>query len=251
MFYFQEKALFFPASGFPCGSIFPRMKRVKKKFLVLLLFVGIFIVAQASGVTSYLRLDFLKEMEVAGKSFVEQRFFLSSILFFFFYVIATGLSIPGAAIFTLAAGTFFGLFWGTVLVSFSSTLGASFSFLLSRYLFREWVEITFQAKYQNIAEKIEMNPIETVAFLRLAPVFPFFLVNVLCGISPISLKTYYWVSQLCMLPATILFVNAGSQLSLLNDPKEIISFKLIVSFTLLGVFPIFMKWIYKKWKGYT
>ncbi len=215
------------------------------------MFVGVFGVAQASGITSYFHLEYLKDVELSGKNFVEENFLLSSILFFSFYVFATGLSIPGAAIFTLAAGTFFGLFWGTILVSFSSTLGATFSFLLSRYLFRAWVEKTFHANYQTIAKKIEMNPIETVAFLRLAPVFPFFLVNVLCGISPISLKTYYWVSQLCMLPATIIFVNAGSQLSLLNDPKEIISFKLVVSFTLLGIFPIFTKWIYRKWKGYT
>lgn len=204
--------------------------------------------AQISGATKYFDLGFLKEIEISGKNFVDQNFALSFLLFFIAYVFATGFSIPGAAIFTIAAGTFFGLFWGTILVSFSSTIGASISFLFSRYLFREWVEKAFKANYQSISQKIERNPIETIAFLRLAPIFPFFMVNVLCGISPIPLKTYYWVSQLCMLPATVLFVNAGSQLSGLNDPKDIISLKLIVSFTLLAVFPIFTKWAYRKWK---
>ena len=138
--------------------------------------------------------------------------FWSVCCFFSLYVVVTALSLPGAAIMTLAAGALFGLVWGVVIVSFASTIGATLAFLVSRYLFRDTVQKRFAGRLKSINKGIEDEGAFYLFTLRLVPIFPFFLINILMGLTPIKTFTYYWVSQLGMFAATVVYVNAGTQL---------------------------------------
>ncbi len=158
-------------------------------------------------------------------------------IFFIAYVAITALSLPGAAIMTLAAGALFGLSWGTILVSFASTIGATGAFLVSRYLLNDWVQKKFSKQLKPINSGIEKDGALYLFTLRLVPAFPFFLINLLMGLTPIRTVTFYWVSQIGMLAGTAVYVNAGTQLAQLNSLSGILSPSLLLSFVLLGVFP--------------
>lgn len=161
-----------------------------------------------------------------------------ALAYFSAYVVVAGLSLPGALVMTLAGGALFGLVWGTLLVSFASTAGACLAFLASRFVLRGWLE----ARYGQALRAIDAGVARDGAFylfsLRLIPVFPFFVVNLLFGLTPLRLRTYAWVSQLGMLPATLLYVNAGTQLARLHSLHGILSPALLASLALLGVFPL-------------
>ncbi|PKO64720.1 MAG: pyridine nucleotide-disulfide oxidoreductase [Betaproteobacteria bacterium HGW-Betaproteobacteria-16] len=177
--------------------------------------------------------------------------------FFALYVLATALSLPGAVILTLAAGALFGLGTGTLIVSFASSLGATLAFLASRYLFRDSVQARFGDRLKAINDGMAKDGALYLFTLRLIPVFPFFLVNLLMGLTPIRTSTYYWVSQLGMLAGTLVYVNAGTQLAQLSSLSGILSPGVLMSFVLLGVFPILAKFVmgfiqgrrvYAKWQ---
>ncbi|HET6720369.1 MAG TPA: FAD-dependent oxidoreductase, partial [Rhodocyclaceae bacterium] len=159
-------------------------------------------------------------------------------LYFLIYVVTTALSLPGAALLTLAGGAVFGLFWGTLIVSFASSLGATLAFLSSRYLLRDWVAARFGQRLAVIDQGIQREGALYLFSLRLIPVFPFFLVNLLFGLTAMKTRTYYWVSQLGMLAATVVFVNAGTQLARIESLAGILSPALLGSFALLGLFPL-------------
>ena len=161
--------------------------------------------------------------------------------FFAVYVAAAALSIPGATILTLAAGAMFGLGVGLVIVSFASTLGALLAFLASRYLLRDTVQSRFGKQLTPINEGMARDGAFYLLTLRLVPVFPFFLVNLLAGLTPIGAGRFYWVSQLGMLAGTAVFVNAGTQLASIQTPGDVLSPGLLLSFVLLGVFPLIAK----------
>ena len=163
--------------------------------------------------------------------------------FFLLYVAITGLSIPGAAIMTLVAGALFGLVLGTVIVSFASTIGATLAFLSSRYLLRDWVQGKFGTRLRAIDEGLEKDGAFYLFTLRLIPVFPFFVINLLMGLTRIKTFTFFWVSQLGMLAATAVFVNAGTQISRIESTAGLLSPMLIGSFVLLALFPWAAKWI--------
>lgn len=158
--------------------------------------------------------------------------------FFALYVLVTALSLPGAAIMTLAAGALFGLLGGTVLVSFASSIGATLAFLASRYLLRDAVQRRFGARLQPINDGVASEGAFYLFTLRLVPIFPFFLINLLMGLTPIPIRTFYWVSQLGMLAGTLVYVNAGTQLARIEGLSEILSPGLLLSFALLGIFPL-------------
>ncbi len=162
-------------------------------------------------------------------------------VYFVSYVLVTALSLPGAVIMTLAGGALFGLFTGTILVSFASTIGASFAFFVSRYLFRDWVQNKFGSKLSAINRGVEKEGGFYLFTLRLVPVFPFFVINLLMGLTKIRAFVFYLVSQAGMLPGTLVFVNAGTQLAKLESPAGILSPNMILSFALLGIFPIIAK----------
>lgn len=161
--------------------------------------------------------------------------------FLLLYVLVTALSLPGAAVMTLAAGALFGLFWGTVIVSFASTIGATLAFLVSRYLLNDTVQSRFGDRLKPINEGVKRDGAFYLFTLRLVPVFPFFLINLLMGLTPIRATTFYWVSQLGMLAGTLVFVNAGTQLAQLESLSGILSPSLLFSFALLGLFPLIAK----------
>jgi pyruvate/2-oxoglutarate dehydrogenase complex dihydrolipoamide dehydrogenase (E3) component/uncharacterized membrane protein YdjX (TVP38/TMEM64 family) len=161
--------------------------------------------------------------------------------FFLLYVVVTALSLPGAAVMTLAAGALFGLFSGLLLVSFASSIGATLAFLVSRYVLRDSVQGRFGDRLKAINQGIEKDGAFYLFTLRLVPVFPFFLINLLMGLTPIRVGTFYWVSQVGMLAGTAVYVNAGTQLAQLDSLSGILSPGLLLSFALLGVFPLVAK----------
>jgi uncharacterized membrane protein YdjX (TVP38/TMEM64 family) len=157
--------------------------------------------------------------------------------FFLLYVAVTGLSIPGAAIMSLVAGALFGVVAGTLIVSFASTMGATLAFLSSRYVLRDWVQGKFGERLRAVDDGLEKDGAFYLFTLRLIPVFPFFVINLLMGLTRIKTGTFFWVSQIGMLPATIVFVNAGTQISRIESTAGLMSPTLIASFVALAFFP--------------
>ncbi|ERL54408.1 FAD-dependent oxidoreductase [Psychrobacter aquaticus] len=163
--------------------------------------------------------------------------------FFFVYILVTALSLPGATIMTLAAGALFGLFQGLLIASFASSIGATLAFLVSRYLLRDSIKQRFPERLLSIDSGIKKEGAFYLFTLRLVPIFPFFLINLLMGVTAIKVKTFYWVSQIGMLAGTLVYVNAGTQLAQIESLSNIFSFNLLASFALLGLFPLFAKGI--------
>jgi pyruvate/2-oxoglutarate dehydrogenase complex dihydrolipoamide dehydrogenase (E3) component/uncharacterized membrane protein YdjX (TVP38/TMEM64 family) len=161
--------------------------------------------------------------------------------FFLCYVLVTALSLPGAAVMTLAAGALFGLLWGTVIVSFASSIGALLAFLVARYVLRDTVQSRFGDRLKAINEGIERDGAFYLFTLRLVPLFPFFMINLVMGLTPMRARTFYWVSQVGMLAGTAVYVNAGTQLAQLESLSGILSPQLLLSFVLLGLFPLLAK----------
>ncbi|MDZ4336843.1 MAG: FAD-dependent oxidoreductase [Pseudomonas sp.] len=186
----------------------------------------------------YLNLEALKAQQAALNAQVTAQPWLAAGVFFLAYVAVTALSLPGAALMTLLAGALFGLLEGFVLVSFASTLGATLAMLSSRFLLRDWVQARFGQRLAGIDAGIEREGAFYLFALRLVPVFPFFLINLAMGLTRLPARTYWWVSQLGMLPGTLVFVNAGRELGQLESLAGILSPGLLGAFVLLGVFPL-------------
>ncbi|MEP3226150.1 MAG: FAD-dependent oxidoreductase [Parasphingorhabdus sp.] len=212
-----------------------------KKLLVLAVFAAALFAFFHYDLGSQLTLENLKAQQDAIDSRYRANPLVIIGIFFFVYVAVTALSIPGAAVMTLAAGALFGVVVGTVVVSFASTIGATIAFLTSRYLLGDWVESKFGQRLKNINEGIKRDGAFYLISIRLVPAFPFFVVNMLMGLTKIRVGTYFIASQIGMLAGTIVFVNAGTQLSQVNSVGEVFSLPVIGSFVLLAIFP----WIAK------
>ncbi len=207
--------------------------------LALVVALGLAIAAfYAFDLGQYLNLQTLKNKQAAIAAFHADSPFLSSAAYFVIYVLATALSIPGAVLLTLAGGAVFGLFWGTVIISFASTIGATLAFLMSRFLLRDWVTRRFGQRLAAIDAGVRREGALYLFTLRLVPVFPFFLINLLLGLTAMKARTFYWVSQLGMLAGTVVYVNAGTQLARLDSLSGILSPGLLGAFALLGIFPL-------------
>ncbi len=202
--------------------------------LAIVLFFGF-------GLHNYLTLDALKASQEQFAALQAESPLLIALAFFLMYIAVTALSLPGAAIMTLAGGALFGLWQGLLLVSFASSMGATLAFLVSRYVLRDSVQARFGDKLKTMNKGIEKDGAFYLFTLRLVPVFPFFLINLLMGITAIPTRTFYWVSQLGMFAGTVVYVNAGTQLANIDSLAGIISPGLLLSFALLGIFP----WIAK------
>lgn len=213
---------------------------MKKVLLVLVVMfaVGAFF---AFDLDQLLTFESLKQSQNTFAKLQAESPWLLASLFFVLYVVVAALSLPGAVIMTLAAGALFGLLTGVLLVSFASSIGATLAFLASRFLFRDAVQQRFGNKLQAINHGIKQDGAFYLFTLRLVPLFPFFLINLLMGLTPIRVITFYWVSQVGMLAATFVFVNAGMQLASIDSLAGILSPSLICSFVLLGVFPMIAK----------
>ena len=189
----------------------------------------------------YLSLEFLQAQRSAAVEIHQANPWSTSLGFLAMYVAVTGLSLPGAAILTLAAGAIFGLALGTVIVSFASTIGATLAFLLARYLLRDAVQRRFEKQLGPINEGVRKDGPFYLFALRLVPAFPFFAINLAMGLTPLRVWTFFWVSQVGMLAGTLVYVNAGQQIGQLESLAGILSPTLILSFALLGLFPLIAK----------
>ena len=197
--------------------------------------VGLFL---ALDLGHYLSLDWLKAQQAAIAAYRADHPLAAVAAYFALYVAVTALSLPGAALMTLAGGAVFGLLWGTLIVSFASSIGATLAFLASRFLLRDWVMARFGRRLAAIDAGVRKEGAFYLFTLRLVPVFPFFLVNLLLGLTAMKARTFYWVSQLGMLAGTVVYVNAGTQLAQIDSLAGIVSPGLLLSFALLGVFPL-------------
>ena len=218
------------------------------KLLLLLLIASAIAAFFTLGLGDELTLEALKERRTELSVLLDVRPLLLIGGFFLIYVAVTALSLPGAAVMTLAAGAIFGLVTGTIIVSFASTIGASLAFLSSRYVLRDWVKSRFGRRIDAIDRGIEKDGAFYLLTLRLIPAFPFFLINLAMGLTAMRLLAFALVSQVGMLPGTIVYVNAGTQLARIEGTGDSLSPALIGSFVLLGLFPLIAKWLVARWR---
>jgi len=212
-----------------------------KKFILLGLVLALVIVFFQFDLGHYLTLEFIKAQQQQIDQYYAANQALTLLAYFLLYILITGASLPGATVLTLAGGAVFGFLTGLILISFASTIGASLAFLVSRYLFRDAVQNRFGGSLSAINQGIENDGAFYLFALRLVPAFPFFVINLVMGLTTIRLRTFYWVSQLGMFAGTIVYVNAGTQLAQIDSAADILSGKIIASFLLLATLPFIGK----------
>jgi uncharacterized membrane protein YdjX (TVP38/TMEM64 family) len=204
------------------------------------------------GLGQYLSLDYLKASQDKFTQIYASHRLLVIATYMGIYIVITALSLPGAAVMTLAGGAMFGFWVGVLVVSFASTIGATLASFVARFLLRDWVQNRFGEKLSRINQGIEKEGAFYLFSLRLVPIFPFFVINLAMGLTPMKLWTFYWVSQIGMFPGTMVYVNAGKELGRIESLSGILSPGLIISFVILGLFPITVKKLlnlYKKKTG--
>ncbi len=212
-------------------------KPVTKKWLLVAVLLATIAAYFVFDLGRFLNLEMFKARQVELLAYKDAHPILAVGGFFLLYVLVTGLSIPGAAILTLIAGALFGLVTGLIVVSFASSIGATLSFLGARYLLRDWVQAKFGERLNAIDDGLAKDGAFYLFTLRLIPLFPFFVVNLLMGLTRIRTWTYYWVSQIGMLLGTLVYVNAGTQISQIQSTKGLLSPTLLASFVALGLMP--------------
>ena len=212
-----------------------------------LILVALLVIAVFGYITldlgQYLTLEYAQSQLSNIQDYKNENFAQTAVIYFIGYVIATGLSIPGAIIITLLGGAIFGLFWGTLLVSFASSIGATLAFLASRVLLRDWVQRRFGDYLAPLNKGIEKDGSFYLFSIRMVPLFPFFVVNLLMGLTAIRTTSFYLASQAGMLIGTAVYVNAGSELSQISSLSGLVSPPVLGSLVLLGVFPLIAKLI--------
>ncbi len=209
-----------------------------KRFVILAvvaLGIGAFF---ALGLGQYLSLEYLQASRAHAVEQVNAAPLAASIVFFLIYVVVTGLSLPGAAVMTIAAGAIFGVWWGVLLVSFASAVGATIAFMISRLVLGDWVQRRFASYLEPINRGFDSEGAFYLFSLRMVPVFPFFIVNLLMGLTRIRVSQFYLVSQIGMLAGTFVFVFAGTQLAEIHKLGDVLSPGLMLALTLLGLFPL-------------
>jgi uncharacterized membrane protein YdjX (TVP38/TMEM64 family) len=214
------------------------MKTPIFKWVVAVSVIGLAVLFFMFDLGQFLSLAYLKSRQAWLIDVYARHTMMTIGVYMFTYITVTGLSLPGAAVMTLAGGALFGLVTGTVVISFASTIGATLAFLVSRFLLKNWVQDRFKDKLNAINRGIERDGAFYLFTLRLVPVFPFFIINLVMGLTPIRTIRFYLVSQLGMLPGTLVYVNAGTQLAQIDSLKGIVSPGLLLSFALLGMFPL-------------
>jgi pyruvate/2-oxoglutarate dehydrogenase complex dihydrolipoamide dehydrogenase (E3) component/uncharacterized membrane protein YdjX (TVP38/TMEM64 family) len=208
-----------------------------KKIAILALLIVVVAAFFQFELGQYLTLEYVKAQQHEIDQLYQQNRVLTLVGFFLLYVVVTGASLPGAAVLTLAGGAIFGLVTSLILISFASTIGASIAFLVSRYLFRDSLQSRFGSSLKAFNEGVEKDGAFYLFALRLVPVFPFFVINLVMGLTSLRLWTFFWVSQLGMFAGTVVFVNAGTQLAQIESASGIFSGEIITSFLLLAMLP--------------
>jgi uncharacterized membrane protein YdjX (TVP38/TMEM64 family) len=221
-----------------------------KKLILIAIILSIVGAFFAFDLGQYLTLEQIQQHRGSINQLYSENQGLVLLGFFIIYVAVAALSLPGAALMTIAAGAFFGVLVGTVIVSFASSLGATLAFLISRFLLKDSIEKKFESKIEPINNGLAKEGAFYLFSLRLVPIFPFFVVNLVMGVTKLPVFTFYWVSQIGMFAGTIVFVNAGTQISQLQSVNDILSPNLLISFALLGIFPIAAKKLIELIKKY-
>jgi len=226
---------------------------VSKKNVLRLIALGILIVAailfRTFHIDDYLTLSFIKESHHRLFALHADHRVTVTGAYMLLYITVTALALPGATIMTLAGGALFGLLPGVIIISFASSIGATIACGMSRFVLRDWVQAKFGERFKTIDEGIAREGAFYLFTLRLIPLFPFFMINLLMGLTKMPLRTFYWVSQLGMLAGTIVYVNAGRELGKIDSLKNILSPGLIISFVLLGLFPLVAKKVLSLYKA--
>ena len=217
--------------------------------MVVAVLVGLAVIFKVLGLGQYFTLSYVKASQAKFAALYADHRLIVIAAYMVIYILVTSLSLPGAAVMTLAGGALFGLLAGTIVVSFASTIGATLACFVSRSVLRDWVQNKFNEKLKTVNEGIEKEGAFYLFTLRLIPVFPFWLINLVMGLTNMPLRTFYLVSQAGMLAGTIVYVNAGKELAKINSLSGILSPGLILSFVLLGIFPIVTKRLLKLFKS--
>lgn len=218
------------------------MKKIHRLrlFLVASIILGFIIVLWVSP-NQYLSLAYLKSQQIALQTYAAAHPFKATTIGFFVYTAVTAMSIPGALAMTLMAGAIFGVLWGTLIVSFASTAGATGAFLLARFLLQGFVQSRFGHHLKVINEGVLRDGPIYLLTLRLIPVIPFVGINLVMALTPISTRNFYLYSQIGMLPATFIFVNAGTQLARIDNLADVASIPVLISLSLLALIPLARK----------
>jgi uncharacterized membrane protein YdjX (TVP38/TMEM64 family) len=223
--------------------------RTAKKLALLAVLATLAVLFFVFDMQQYLELRYLQEQGERFRLLFERHTPLVVIVYFLLYVLVVALNLPGAVVMTLAGGMLLGFWIGLVVVSFASTIGATLACMFSRYLLRDWVRKSFGDKLERVNKGVDEEGAFYLFTMRLIPAIPFFVINLVMGLTPMRLRTFFWVSQLGMLPGTAVFVNAGTQLGQITALGDILSWRLLLSFALLGMFPLAAKRIIQAWRG--
>jgi pyruvate/2-oxoglutarate dehydrogenase complex dihydrolipoamide dehydrogenase (E3) component/uncharacterized membrane protein YdjX (TVP38/TMEM64 family) len=214
----------------------------KTKIFIVVLIVSVLGLYLSLDLGQYMKLDFIQSQLGNIQTFKQENFGLAALIYFVVYVVVV-LALPGALLLTLVGGAIFGLFWGALLVSFASSIGATLSFLASRFLLRDWVQFKFGDYLAPINKGIKKDGNFYLFSLRMVPIFPFFMINLLMGLTAIRALPFYLVSQAGMFIGTLLFVNAGVELSQIESLSGLVSAPVLLSIALLGTFPLIAKFV--------
>ena len=218
------------------------------KIVIILIFVGTISFGLLFDYSQYFSFETIKNQHDKLNEFIKSNYSLSIVMFFIIYVIVTAFALPFGALKTILAGALFGLIPGVILTSFASSIGSTLCLLMSRFVLRDYVEKKYSNYIEKINEGIKKDGIYYLFFLRLSPIFPFFIINLVFGLTKMRAFTFYIVSQIGMFIGTIIFVNAGVQLSRINKISDILSIEIIISFILIGLVPLIIKKLIEKFK---
>ncbi len=216
-------------------------RRTIKKIVVIGAIVAMIAAFWAFDLGQYLTISYIKQSQEKFQLLYSEHRAAVIAAYMAIYILVTSLSLPGAAVMTLGGGALFGLLAGTVTVSFASTIGATIACFVARFVLRDWVQSKFAGRMKKIDEGVEREGAFYLFTLRLIPLFPFWMINLAIGLTRMRLRTFYWVSQVGMLPGTIVYINAGKELGRIDSLSGILSARVIISFALLGLFPITAK----------
>jgi uncharacterized membrane protein YdjX (TVP38/TMEM64 family) len=222
---------------------------IVQKIVIIGVIIALVMAFYVFDLGKYFSLDYIKASQAKFDVLYQEHSILVVAVYMLIYVVMAALSLPGAAIMTLLAGALFGRLIGTVAVSFASTIGATLACFVARFLLRDWVQEKVGEKLKPINDGIEKEGAFYLFTMRLIPAFPFWLVNLAMGLTNLPLRTFYWVSQVGMLAGTFVYVNAGTELAKIESLSGILNPTLIISFVILGVFPLLVKKLMALYKG--
>ncbi len=214
---------------------------MKNKILILILLAVVVTLFFAFDLDRFLTLEYLKSSREEFQLFYDRNPFLTIFSFFLIYVVVVGANLPGATVLGLAGGALFGFTVGVIIISFASTIGATLACFFSRYLFRDYVQRRFGDRLEKVNRGVAREGAFYLFTMRLIPAIPFVIINLIMGLTSMRLSTFYWVSQIGMLPGTMVYVNAGKELGQIDSLAGIVQPSLIISFAALGLFPLVVR----------